>query len=99
MSLLPDINRKVRFFLPEARCRRSGSAIAFRSVATIAIAGLAAEVSFVATEAEFTPPVIYSKDNREKLVFRVDAKPLGDAVALKVGQPLDITLIAGGAKP
>jgi HlyD family secretion protein len=53
---------------------------------------LRATVDFVATAAEFTPPIIYSRDRRDKLVFRVDARPEGDAVALKVGQPLDIRL-------
>jgi HlyD family secretion protein len=55
-------------------------------------ANLAAEVTFVASQAEFTPPIIYSRENREKLVFRVDARPLGDAAALKVGQPVDVRL-------
>jgi HlyD family secretion protein len=92
VSLLPDANRKVRFFVPE------------RSLASVAIgqqvgvscdgcaAGLKATVEFVASQAEFTPPIIYSKDSRDKLVFRVDARPDADATALKIGQPLDITL-------
>jgi HlyD family secretion protein len=92
VSLLPDANRKVRFFVPE------------RSLASVKVGdavgvscdgcppGLKANIEFVASQAEFTPPIIYSKDSRDKLVFRVDARPAGDATALKVGQPLDITL-------
>jgi HlyD family secretion protein len=49
-------------------------------------------VTFVSSQSEFTPPIIYSKESRNKLVFRVDAKPIGDADTLKVGQPLDIRL-------
>lgn len=92
VSLLPDANRKVRFFVPEQRLAEvtPGKRVA------IACDGcaddLAAEVQFVATQAEFTPPIIYSKDSREKLVFRVDARPLGAAAALNVGQPLDVRL-------
>lgn len=92
VSLLPDANRKVRFFVPE---RMLAGVAPGKSVAIGCdgcAAGLAAEVTFVATAAEFTPPIIYSKESRDKLVFRVDARPLGEAATLKVGQPLDIRL-------
>ena len=59
------------------------------------LAVLAAEVSFVASEAEFTPPVIFSQEARDKLVFLVEAAPLGAAADLKVGQPVDVTLPRG----
>jgi HlyD family secretion protein len=97
VSLLPDANRKIRFFVPELRL--AGVTIGSR----VAIAcdncpdGLAGEVNFVASAAEFTPPVIYSKGVRDKLVFRVEAKPLGEAARLKVGQPVDVTLPAPGS--
>ena len=95
VSLLPDADRKIRFFVPE------------RELATVSIGsriavscdncppGLEGEVTFVSSAAEFTPPVIYSQEARDKLVFRVDARPLGDAQALKVGQPVDVALPAG----
>jgi len=52
-----------------------------------------AQVSYIAPRAEFTPPVIYSRDNRSRLVFLVEAKPApGDAVRLHPGQPVDVTL-------
>jgi HlyD family secretion protein len=97
VSLLPQGNKRIRFFVPE------------RQLATVTIgdriaiacdgcaAGLAAIVDFIATEAEFTPPIIYSKDSRDKLVYRVEARPEGDAAGLKVGQPLDIRLGGNGA--
>lgn len=95
VSLLPEANRKIRFFVPEPRL--AGVTIG----STVAIAcddcpdGLEGEVDFISSAAEFTPPVIYSRDVRDKLVFRVEAKPLGAAVKLKVGQPVDVTLPAG----
>jgi HlyD family secretion protein len=92
VSLLPDANRKVRFFVPE---RLLSSVAPGKSVSVGCdgcAGGMTAEVTFVATEAEFTPPIIYSKESRDKLVFRVDAKPVGDTASLKVGQPLDIRL-------
>jgi len=52
---------------------------------------VAATVTFIAPEAEFTPPVIYSETARDKLVFLVEARPK-DLAGLNVGQPLDVTL-------
>ncbi|HZM10769.1 MAG TPA: hypothetical protein VFC15_11215, partial [Candidatus Limnocylindrales bacterium] len=52
-----------------------------------------ATVTFISTQCEFTPPVIYSNENRSKLVFLVIAKPPVDkATALHPGQPLEVTL-------
>ncbi|MCB1502511.1 MAG: HlyD family efflux transporter periplasmic adaptor subunit [Bauldia sp.] len=95
VSLLPDANRKIRFFVPEPRL----AGVAIGSKVGVACDdcpdGLEGEVDFVSSAAEFTPPVIYSRDVRDKLVFRVEAKPLGEAVKLKVGQPVDVTLPTG----
>src|SRR5205085_42793 len=55
--------------------------------------GVAASVTSGAAQAEFTPPVIYSKESRAKLVFLVEAKPAeADAPKLHPGQPVDVTL-------
>ena len=97
VSVLPDVNRKIRFFLPEPLL----AGVKIGSRVTVSCDGCAksleGEVTFVATEAEFTPPVLYSRGNREKLVYRIDAKPLGDAAALKVGQPVDVVLAGAGS--
>ena len=92
VSLLPDANRKVRFFVPEANLASVAPGKTIALGCDGCATGMTAEIEFVSTEAEFTPPIIYSKDSRDKLVFRVDARPAGDAVSLKVGQPLDIHL-------
>jgi HlyD family secretion protein len=97
VSLLPDANRKVRFFVPETLL----SAVSLGDVVSVGCDGCAegmtAEVAFVATQAEFTPPIIFSRDSREKLVYRVDARPLGETVRLNVGQPVDV-LLGGGSR-
>ena len=95
VSLLPDANRKVRFFVPERRLAQVAPGKQVTVGCDGCADGLTAEIVFVATAAEFTPPIIYSKDSRDKLVFRVDARPLGDAAALNVGQPVDVRLAAG----
>lgn len=52
-----------------------------------------AMISFVSDAAEFTPPVIYSRETRSKLVYRIEAKFVGsDALPIKPGQPVDVTL-------
>ncbi|MGZ5099465.1 MAG: HlyD family secretion protein [Usitatibacter sp.] len=93
VSLLPPANVKVRFFVPEPRL---GSVKVGQKV-LLACDGCAsamgATISFIAPQAEYTPPVIYSRDSRAKLVFLVEARPAGeDAVKLHPGQPVDVTL-------
>jgi HlyD family secretion protein len=53
--------------------------------------GLTARVSFIARQSEFTPPVIYSLQERSKLVFLIEALP-DQPTALRVGQPIDVAL-------
>jgi HlyD family secretion protein len=66
-----------------------------RFPATAAARFIPAQISRIATQPEFTPPVIYSNGQRSKLVFMVEARPqLKDATRLKPGQPLDVRLAA-----
>ena len=93
VSLLPPANVKVRFFVPEPRL---GSVRVGQKV-TLACDGcggpIDAAVSFIAPQAEYTPPVIYSKDSRAKLVFLVEARAApADAAKLHPGQPIDVRL-------
>ena len=93
VSLLPPANVKVRFFVPEPRL----GAVKVGGKVKLACDGcgapLDASITFIAPQAEFTPPVIYSKDSRAKLVFLVEARPTpADAARLHPGQPVDVTL-------
>lgn len=54
---------------------------------------LRARVSYVSPDPEFTPPVIYSLDNRQKLVYLVEARPEGNATMLQPGQIVDVGLV------
>jgi HlyD family secretion protein len=52
-----------------------------------------ATVNYISTQNEFTPPVIYSRDNRSKLIYMVEAKfSPEDAANLRPGQPVDVTI-------
>jgi HlyD family secretion protein len=94
VSLLPPGNVKVRFFVPEPMLPRvrTGQRVGLRCDGCAP--GLVATVRYIAPEAEFTPPVIYSVGSREKLVFLVEAWPERGAV-LHPGQPVDVALGAG----
>ena len=54
--------------------------------------GLRARISYVSPDPEFTPPVIYSLETRQKLVYLVEARPEGDASLLQPGQIVDVDL-------
>ena len=56
-------------------------------------ADLTAKIYFIATTAEYTPPVIYSLDERNKLVYLIQARPSAPDV-LRVGQPISVYLNA-----
>ena len=57
-------------------------------------APIAATVTFISSQSEYTPPIIYSKDSRAKLVFMVEARP-SKPRALVPGQPIDVAPTAG----
>ncbi|WP_029074545.1 HlyD family secretion protein [Kaistia adipata] len=94
VSLLPADARKILFFVPEPE-RASVHPGQRVSIGCDGCAdGLVATIASIATDAEYTPPVIYSKESRAKLVYRVEARPEGPARELDPGQPVDIRLIA-----
>jgi len=96
VSLLPPQNIKIRFFVPEPLlgALHIGQPLA---VSFDAAGGpLTAAISYISPQAEYTPPVIFSRETRAKLVFLVEARPaLEDAVRLHPGQPVDVRLGAG----
>ncbi|MER8464742.1 HlyD family efflux transporter periplasmic adaptor subunit [Mesorhizobium sp. M1396] len=92
ISILPDGAVKLSVYIPES---------AFSSVKVGTLLGVhcdgcgpdvKARVSYVSPDPEFTPPVIYSLENRQKLVYLVEARPEGDAGPLQPGQIVDVDL-------
>jgi HlyD family secretion protein len=93
LSLLPPQNIKIRFFVAQSQLPQ----MAVGQVVQVRCDGCEAEVvakiSRVATQAEYTPPVIYSNEQRSKMVFMVEAIPAPEqATQLRVGQPVDVAL-------
>jgi HlyD family secretion protein len=92
VSVLPPENIKIVFFVPEPELSRivvgAGAAIACDNCPD----DIEAKVSFIADSVEFTPPIIYSDEERTKLVYRVEARPTKPR-ALKPGQPVRVRLM------
>jgi HlyD family secretion protein len=94
VSLLPPGNLKIRFFAPEAQLPKVKYGDTVNVSCDGCDKGLTAKVSFISGSAEYTPPVIYSLDERAKLVFLIEARPL-DPDKFRVGQPITVTLPQG----
>lgn len=94
LALLPPGNLKVRFFVSEAMLPK----LKFGDPVAITCdgcgAGILARISFISRASEFTPPVIYSMDERAKLVFLIEARPERPE-RLRVGQPVSVALGGG----
>ncbi len=91
LSLLPPKNVRVEFFVPVQRlptlykgqkihficygCRKAGEAV----------------INYISPEAQYTPPLVYSRENTDKLVFRIKAV-INQANEFKPGQPVTIIL-------
>jgi HlyD family secretion protein len=95
IALLPPRNLKVRFFVAEPVRAKLQVDQSIAITCDGCPSDLHAKISFIAREAEFTPPVIFSREQREKLVYLVEARPEGEASALTAGQPVTVTLDAG----
>lgn len=92
IQMLPPNNIKIRFFVPETVI----SNIQVGDAIKVALDGkkdlIPAHVNYIATNAEYTPPIIYSNETRSKLVFMVEAIPeLDTAPLLHPGQPVNVS--------
>lgn len=91
VRLLPAANLKLRFFVPESDLAtlHLGDRIHFHRDGA---ANATAHITYISTQAEYTPPVIYSNETRAKLVYMIEAHP-DDPLAARLhpGQPLEVT--------
>jgi HlyD family secretion protein len=93
LSIMPPGNMKVRFFIGEADLPKFALGDEVRVTCDNCANDLTAKIYFIATMAEYTPPVIYSLEERNKLVYLVQARP-DKPDSLKVGQPVSVFLNA-----
>jgi HlyD family secretion protein len=96
VAILPPNNLKLRFFVNEAALPK----LKLGDPVTVTCDGcdgaLTAKITFIARSSEFTPPVIYSTEERSKLVFLIEART-EQPERLRVGQPVSVAL--GQAAP
>jgi HlyD family secretion protein len=91
VALLPPQNIKVRAFVPETRV----GSIHYGDGVRVAVDGVRdpfiGKVSYISPHAEYTPPVIYSRESRAKLVFMIESV-FDPAISAKLhpGQPVDV---------
>jgi HlyD family secretion protein len=94
VSIMPPQNVKVRFFVPQAVL----PTLKIGDLVHVGCDGcrtdISARISFISAQAEFTPPVIYSLEERARLVFRIEAIP-EQPLDLRIGQPATVSLLGG----
>lgn len=91
--LLPPANLKVRFFVPQEKLPQIKTGQTVFVQCDGAAQPFKATVNYISTQAEYTPPVIYSRETRAELVFMIEATFSPAAAAnLRPGQPVDVRL-------
>lgn len=92
VSLLPAANILIRFFVPEPALPHVKPGERLAVSCDTCPPHLAARVSFISPQAEYTPPVIFSEQTRDKLVYLIEARPADPGrFVLKPGQPVTVT--------
>ncbi|MDB5554620.1 MAG: secretion protein HlyD family protein [Rhizobium sp.] len=92
LSILPDGAVKVRLYAAEqyVSSLKPGTSLEIRCDGCAP--GLKAQVTYISSSPEFTPPVIYSLENRQKLVYLIEARPESEQSILKPGLIVDAVL-------
>jgi len=91
IAVLPPGNIKIRFFIPERLLARIAIGDEVRITCDGCASNITAPVTFISRNVEFTPPVIFSLEERSKLVYLVEARP-AQTEMLRVGQPVSVEM-------
>jgi HlyD family secretion protein len=91
VSILPPGQVKLRFFVAEGVLPSLHIGADVKVSCDGCATDMRAAISFISQSAEFTPPVIYSLEERQKLVYKIEARP-ADPDRLRVGQPVTVRL-------
>ncbi len=95
--LLSPRRLRIRFYVPQAVRPRLKPGQMVRLSCDGCAKGLSARIVHLGQQVEYTPPVLFSRGFRQKLVFRIEARPVGEAARLPLGQPVDVHLPASAA--
>lgn len=93
VQILPHANRKVIFYVPQDKLStlRVGQVLNLQGIGSQQSLSNAS-IRYISPQASYTPPVIYSNENADKLTFRVEGvlNSTGDTPNLQVGQPVQV---------
>src|ERR1700716_3943335 len=89
VSIMPPGNMKLRFFVSETELPKLAIGDEVKVTCDNCAADLTAKIYFIATNAEYTPPVIYSLEERNKLDYLIQARP-NKPDRLRVGPPIPV---------
>jgi HlyD family secretion protein len=89
IQLLPPENLKLRLYVGEPELGGYKIGDQLRVYCDGCVPGLTAHISFISHDAEFTPPVIYSRESRAKLVYLIELKPDDPTQPWHPGQPIE----------
>jgi HlyD family secretion protein len=92
ISLLPASNIRVRFFVPGTALPDMHTGMAVTIHETGSDKPRAAHVSYLSPQAEYSPPELYNRDNREKLLYMIEATPDSNPEGIHPGQPVDVSV-------
>lgn len=92
VCLLPPENIKIRFFIPEKMVSKVQLGGLVRVFVSNSKEGISSKITFISKSAEFTPPVIYSLESRDKLVFMIEATPEESVHILRPGLPVNVLI-------
>ena len=98
LSLYDPGKLKVIFFVPEARRASLALGRVMAVTCDTCPPGLQATVARIAPEPQFTPPILYSRDERGRLVFRAEAR-MAETEGLSPGQPVSLAPVADPGQP
>lgn len=93
VQILPPEDIELRFFVPEAVMGGLKVGRKIRVYCDGCSANVPAAITYISPQCEYTPPVLYSNENRAKLVYMIVARPpLDRAALLHPGQPIEVSL-------
>jgi len=99
LSIMPPGNMKVRFYVAEPDLPKIAIGDEVRVGCDNCAPDLTARIYFVATTAEYTPPVIYSLDERNKLIAAVTMEDAKRASKRLFGDAKLLVTVAGNPEP
>ena len=94
LALITPSSLKITFFVSEKELSsyKVGQKVAIST--TSVPDSYIATVTYISNQAEYTPPIIFSREERKKLVFKIAARPdAPDLVSMHLGQPVTVSQV------